>query len=925
MATCDMGEVVEVEERFYPGVILGLQGKRMESLDVIKDKKINTARLKEVVNVARPKVVVNAVKGNNVNAVKALACWVWKPKTKVLDHGNPQKDLHDQGVIDSGCSRHMTGNMSYLTEFEEIDGGYVAFRGNPKGRKITGKLTDESHVLLKVPRKNNMYSVDLKNIVPKGGLNCLFAKATSDESELWHRRLGHINFKTMNNLVKGNLVRGLPSKLFENNQTCVAYQKGNQHRASCKYKTVSSISQPLHMLHMDLFGPTFVKSLMKKMYCLVVIDDYSRFSWVFFLATKDETSGILKSFITRVENLIDQRDKVIRCDNGTEFKNKEMNQFCERKGIKREFRVARTLQQNGVAERKNRTLIEATKTMLADSKLPTTFWAKKTSSGFMRPFGCPVTILNIIDHLGKFDGKADEGFFDGYSINSKAFIVFNSRTRIVEENLHVQFSKNTPNILGSGPDWLFDIDALTKSINYKPVIHHSQISKSSPNAGFKPSSDDGKKVDEDSRKDSKCSDQEKEDNVNSTNNVNAASTNKVNAVGGKSSIKLPDDPYMPALKDTIYSDDNEDVGAKADMNNLDASIPVSHIPTTRVHKEHPFKQIIRDLKSAPQTRRMTKNLEEHGLFSPVQQRTNHKDFQNCMFACFLSQEEPKKVIHALKDPSWIEAMQEELLQFKLQEVWTLVKLPNRKRAISNSQVKDNKIDLLVQQYEQFTILEEESIDSGFARFNTIIPSLKALDEAQDALIGNLKVHEVVMEKDYEIYKDKKERVKTIALKAKKDSSDDETLTSRSDDEEYATAIRNFKKFFRIKGKFVRQPRGEKKSFRQRDEKKGKNDRKCFRCGDPNHLIGVVPKPFVTRSNGLHWRFLDAIAITGDVEDKTNDETCLMAQSSNEGRLRCKGVTKQIVGVILKGLALQVFLVDHHSKDESGKGFKPEVN
>ncbi|GJT78009.1 ribonuclease H-like domain-containing protein [Tanacetum coccineum] len=241
--------------------------------------------------------------------------------------GNPQMDLQDQGVIDSGCSRHMTGNMSYLTNYEEIDGGYVAFGGNPKGGKITGKgtiktgnldfenvyfvrelkfnlfsvsqmydkknsvlfndteciilspnfkLIDESQVLLRVPRKNNMYSVDLKNIVPKGGLTCLFAKATSDESKLWHRRLGHLNFKTMNKLVKGNLVRGLPSKLFENDQTCVACQKGKQHRASCKSKTENSISLPLHLLHMDLFGPTFVKSLKKKMYCLVVTDDYSR-------------------------------------------------------------------------------------------------------------------------------------------------------------------------------------------------------------------------------------------------------------------------------------------------------------------------------------------------------------------------------------------------------------------------------------------------------------------------------------------------------------------------------------------------------------------------------------------------------------------------------------------------------------------------
>ncbi|GJR90429.1 putative ribonuclease H-like domain-containing protein [Tanacetum coccineum] len=223
----------------------------------------------------------------------------------------------------------------------------------------------------------------------------------------------------------------------------------------------------------------------------------------------------------------------------------------------------------------------------------------------MRPFGCPVTILNTIDHLGKFDGKADEGFFIGYSINSKAFRVFNSRTRIVKENLHVQFSENIPNIAGSRPNWLFDIDAL---INLK----------SSPDTGFKPSGDDEKKVTEesgkedgDSSKDGESYDQEKEDNVNRTNTVNAASTNEVNVVGAKTSIELRDDPNMPELEDIVYSDDDEDVGAEADMNNLDAFMHVSPIPTTRVHKDHPVEQIIRDLNSAPLTRRMTKNLEEH--------------------------------------------------------------------------------------------------------------------------------------------------------------------------------------------------------------------------------------------------------------------------------------------------------------------------
>ncbi|GKD20240.1 putative ribonuclease H-like domain-containing protein [Tanacetum coccineum] len=485
-------------------------------------------------------------------------------------------DLKDQGVIDSRCSRHMTENMSYLTDYEEIDGGYVAFGGNPKGGKITGKgtiktgnldfenvyfvrelkfnlfsvsqmcdkknsvlfndtecivlspnfkLIDESQVLLRVPRKNNMYSVDLKNIVPKGGLTCLFAKATSDESKLWHRRLGHLNFKTMNKLVKGNLVRGLPFKLFENDQTCVACQKGKQHRASCKSKTENSISLPLHLLHMDLFGPTFVKSLMKKMYCLVVTDDYSRFTWVFFLATKDETSGILK-----------------------------------------QFSVARTPQQNGVAERRNRTLIEAARTMLADSKLLTTFWAE--------------------------------------AVNTACYV----QNRVLVVKPH----NKTPYELfhGSGPDWLFDIDALTRTMNYEPIVAGTH----SHDDGSKPSSDDGKKVDEDSRKDSECKDQEKEDNVNNTNTVNAAGIDEVNDVGGKTSIELPFDPNMSALEDYSIFDflrDDEDDGAAADMNNLDTTIQVSPIPTTRIHKDHPLDQVIRDLQSDTQIRNMSKNLEEH--------------------------------------------------------------------------------------------------------------------------------------------------------------------------------------------------------------------------------------------------------------------------------------------------------------------------
>ncbi|GJW16336.1 putative ribonuclease H-like domain-containing protein [Tanacetum coccineum] len=321
----------------------------------------------------------------------------------------------------------------------------------------------------------------------------------------------------------------------------------------------------------------------------------------------------------------------------------------------------------------------------------------------MKPFGRPVTILNTIDHLGKFDGKADEGFFVGYSTNSKAFRVFNNRTRIIEENVHVKFSEDIPNIVGSGPKWLFDIDALTKSMNYEPVVEGNQsngdaCTKACNNAGKArmetvPGEEEKKDAEHPEIKDSEVPNteeprvnQEQNANVNSTNTINIVSPT-VNASGIKDDAidknivyRCDDNPNMPHLEEIVYSDDDEGIGAEADITNLDTTIPVSPIPTTKIHKDHPVKQIIGDLYLAPQTRRMSKNVTAYSMFSSVQQRTNYKNFQNCLFACFLSQVEPKKVIQALSDPSWIEAMQDELLQFKLQKVWTLVDLPNGKRA-----------------------------------------------------------------------------------------------------------------------------------------------------------------------------------------------------------------------------------------------------
>ncbi|GJS98312.1 putative ribonuclease H-like domain-containing protein [Tanacetum coccineum] len=427
--------------------------------------------------------------------------------------------------------------------------------------------------------------------------------------------------------------------------------------------------------------------------------------------------------------------------------------------------------------------------MLADSFLPNTFWAEAVSTAcyvlnrvlvtkpdnktpyelvtgkipiisYIRPFGCHVTILNTINHLGKFDGKSDEGFLVRYTLQSKAFRVYNLETKRVKENLDITFLENKPNVAGKGPTWLFDLDYLTNSMNYQPVRSENQANKhagpqeANQNAGTEDiidASDSEKETKSaqdyfvlsiwssysstikrstakdageapnkhpDLKIDEKLVDKEdqvffnelerlKRQEQDANDAAEALRKDTDSPYGGLSFTDLTnpdqDDSEIPALED-IYNNPTDgiftnssydDEGAVADFTNLEHVVNVSPIPTSRINSIHPSTLILGDPQSAVQTRsKVTKSSGAHAFVSYIQKqrRNNHKDFQHCLFACFLSQNEPKKISEALEDESWVDAMQEELLQFKIQKVWILVDLPYGKKAIGTKWVYRNKKD-----------------------------------------------------------------------------------------------------------------------------------------------------------------------------------------------------------------------------------------
>nr|GEW80817.1 ribonuclease H-like domain-containing protein [Tanacetum cinerariifolium] len=307
---------------------------------------------------------------------------------------------------------------------------------------------------------------------------------------------------------------------------------------------------------------------------------FVKFTWVFFLATKDETSEILKNFIKEIENLVDKIVKIIICDNETEFKNKVMDDIYREKGIKKEYSVARTPQQNGVAERRNRTLTEASRTMVLIVKPHTMtpyelFRSFKLALSFMRPFRCQVTILNTFDNLGKFDGKSNEGFFVGYSLSSKAFRIYNTRTKKAEENLHIRFLENKPMIEGNGTQG--DLNAGTSSWKEATIQDYIVMPIWKDASYFDtPSKDvkDGTHNEDD--------DKDKSEDDSSLKEVNVAgqhvNTTSLEVNNGASNT-------LEATHVAFFSD--RDV-PKVDLGNILNSYGVPTTSHTTIHKDHPI-------------------------------------------------------------------------------------------------------------------------------------------------------------------------------------------------------------------------------------------------------------------------------------------------------------------------------------------------
>nr|GEU76282.1 hypothetical protein [Tanacetum cinerariifolium] len=434
-------------------------------------------------------------------------------------------------IIDSGCSKHMTGNLKLLTSFVEKFLGSLKF-GNDQiapilgyGDLVQGTVTIKrvyyveglnhnlffisqfydanlevaflkSTCYIRVLKGNDLltgshgtdlYSITLQDTSSPNPIY-LMAKLTSSQAWLWHRRLSHLNFDTINLLSKNDIVIGLPKLKFVKDHLCSTCELGKAKRKSFQIKTTPNSKRRLHLLHIDLCGPMRVESINGRKYVLVIVDDYSRYTCTHFLRSKDETPEVLIDFLRLVQRGLHAQVRIVRTDKGTKFLNITLHAYFVSEEIQHQTSVARTPKQNGVVERRNRTLVEAARTMLSAAKVPLFFWAeviatscftqnrslviprhektpyhiindRKPSVKFFYTFGTLCYIVRDGENIYKMKEKGDACIFVGYSTQSRAYRVFNKRTRVIFETIHVNFDelpqmasdhvKNVPPLAGT--------------------------------------------------------------------------------------------------------------------------------------------------------------------------------------------------------------------------------------------------------------------------------------------------------------------------------------------------------------------------------------------------------------------------------------------------------------------------------------------
>nr|GEW35212.1 hypothetical protein [Tanacetum cinerariifolium] len=297
----------------------------------------------------------------------------WKPKSEI---GNVNQNLIDiiRFIVDSGCSKHMTRNLKLLINFVEKFLGTVKF-GNDQIAPIIGYgdlVQRDGNDLLTGSYGTDLYSITLQDMSSPNSI-FLMAKATSSQAWLWHRRLYHLNFDAINLLLKNDIVIGLPKLKFIKDHLCSSCKLGKPKRKSFQTKSTPSSKRRLQLLHMDLCGPMRVASINEKKYVLVIVDDYSRYTWTHFLRFKDETPEVLINFLRLAQRGLHAQVRTIQTDKGTKFLNKNLHAYFAAEWITHQMSIARTPKQNGVVERRNRTLVEAPQTMLSAAKVPLFF------------------------------------------------------------------------------------------------------------------------------------------------------------------------------------------------------------------------------------------------------------------------------------------------------------------------------------------------------------------------------------------------------------------------------------------------------------------------------------------------------------------------------------------------------------------------